>query len=238
MAIVLAIETSTNLASVALLKNDDTLIFRTASNIYRHSEIILPMVQQLLIEANIKLADCNLLAFGAGPGSFTGIRIACAIVQGLAFGINVPVAPIITLKAMAQAYLELNKKATDVLTILDARMNEVYWGQYRYIDNDWQVIIEPMLSSPMKVQPQGNVLACGNGLTTYKTMFVNATFSINNQEKIIIPHAAQIAVLGYKMLKQGSAISSQNAQPFYLRNKVALTTTEYNLQNFSKNYMN
>lgn len=232
MTIVLAVETSTKLASVALLQND-ALISRTSSETSQHSEIILPMIQQLLAEAGMKLFNCDVLAFGVGPGSFMGVRTACAIIQGLAFGIDILVTPIITLKAMAQACLELHQ-ATNVLTILDARMNEVYWGQYRYINNNWQVIIEPMLSNPIEVQPQGTVLACGNGLITYSTTFINKNFTINSLVKVM-PHATQIAVLGYQMFKQGAAVLLENVQPFYLRNKIALTTAEYSIQNFQKN---
>src|SRR4051812_47289178 len=98
----LAIETSSELASCALLKGD-TVSTRESSGVRTHSQSILPMVQELLAEAGIALSDCDAIAFGAGPGSFTGVRTACGIAQGLAFGAALPVVPLVTLDAMALA---------------------------------------------------------------------------------------------------------------------------------------
>src|SRR5450759_3407814 len=135
MSIIIAIETSTELASAALLHGDQVLT-REVSGVQTHSQTILPMVQSLLAQAGISLAQCDAIAFGAGPGSFTGVRTACGIAQGLAFGLDLPVLPIVTLLAMAQACRE-SGLASDVLCVLDARMGEVYWAQYRYADG-WQ----------------------------------------------------------------------------------------------------
>src|SRR3954462_8926861 len=99
MSIILAIETSSEMASCALL-NGDTVLTRESSGVRTHSQAILPMVQELLAEAGLTLAECDLLAFGAGPGSFTGVRTACGIVQGLAFGAGKQVVPTITLAGM------------------------------------------------------------------------------------------------------------------------------------------
>src|SRR5450830_1753161 len=129
MSIILAIETSTELASAALLYGDQ-LTTRSSLGVQTHSETILPMVQELLAEAGIALSACDAIAFGVGPGSFTGVRTACGVVQGLAFGAELPVLPVVTLAAMAQACREISG-ASDVLAILDARMGEVYWAQYR-----------------------------------------------------------------------------------------------------------
>ena len=94
-------------------------------------ESVLPMIQELLAEAGITLKDCDAIAFGAGPGSFTGVRTACGISQGLAFGANLPVVPVVTLDAMALACRQQHG-AERVLTVLDARMDEVYWAQYEF----------------------------------------------------------------------------------------------------------
>ena len=102
MSTILAIETSTELASAALLHKGE-LIARESAGTQTHSDAILPMIQQLLAEAGIALARCDALAFGVGPGSFTGVRTACGVVQGLAFGIDRPVVPVVTLEAAAQA---------------------------------------------------------------------------------------------------------------------------------------
>jgi tRNA threonylcarbamoyladenosine biosynthesis protein TsaB len=222
MSSLLAIDTSTTLASVALLR-DGQILFRESSGVQTHSQMILPMVQALLAEAGISLQQCDAIAFGAGPGSFTGVRTACGVAQGLAFGANLPVVPIVTLQAMAAASREANG-AADVLTVLDAQMGEVYWAQYRYRDV-WQVVIEPSLSAPSAVAPQGEVLACGNGLASYAAAFVGRPF-MSGALTEIMPHAKQVALLGQQAFAQGRIVHARDAQPVYLRNKVAFTTAE------------
>lgn len=231
MSLILAIETSTELASAALLYGDE-LISRESLGVQTHSETILPMVQQLLAQAGVALAQCDAIAFGVGPGSFTGVRTACGVVQGLAFGCDLPVIPIVTLEAMAQAGLEA-AQASDVLAILDARMGEVYWAQYHHDEDGWQLVIEPTLSAASAVQPQGHVLACGNGLTAYAQDFATQVFAANGLAQLM-PHAAQVARLGLRALQQGKTIALQDAQPLYLRNKVALTTAERLIRDLAK----
>ena len=232
MSIILAIETSTELASAALLHGDE-LIFRESLGVQTHSETILPMVQQLLAQAGIALSRCDAIAFGVGPGSFTGVRTACGVVQGLAFGSDLPVVPVVTLEAMAQACFE-TAQSTDVLSILDARMGEVYWAQYRYHAAGWQIVVEPTLSAAVNVQAQGVVQACGNGLTAYAQDFSAQTFAAKGLARVM-PHAAQVAALGAKAFQQGRTIPLQDAQPLYLRNKVALTTAEREVRDLAKN---
>ncbi|MGS0740579.1 tRNA (adenosine(37)-N6)-threonylcarbamoyltransferase complex dimerization subunit type 1 TsaB [Glaciimonas sp. GG7] len=223
MPIILAIETSTELASAALLR-DGQVISRESAGVQTHSHTILPMIQSLLAEAGIGLAQCDALAFGVGPGSFTGVRTACGIVQGLAFGADLPVLPIITLAAMAHACHEA-EGAVDVLSVLDARMGEVYWAQYRYVDATWQVVVGPTLSAPALVLPTGSVIACGNGLSAYAELFSEASFA-KDAKPALMPHARQIAQLGLTAFEQGSGLPAIEAQPLYLRNKVAFTTAE------------
>lgn len=223
MSIILAIETSTELASAALLY-DGCLIARESAGVHTHSETILPMVQQLLAEAGLSLSRCDALAFGAGPGSFTGVRTACGVVQGLAFGADLPVLPVVTLAAMAQACLE-STAATEVLAILDARMGEVYWAQYRHAADGWQEVVVPTLSAARAVLPQGVVQACGNGLLAYAADFSGQPFAAAGLGQLM-PHARQVATLGQIALAQGRSVPLQDAQPLYLRNKVALTTAE------------
>lgn len=222
MSTILAIDTSTELASTALLIGD-RVIARESSGVHTHSQSILPLVQSVLHEGGLALAQCDGIAFGCGPGSFTGLRTACGIVQGLAFGANLPVLPVITLQAMAQSARQ-QSGASDVLAVLDARMGEVYWAQYRYADG-WQVVIEPQLSSAEQVKPVGDVIACGNGLTAYAAAF-EAAGLMQNALPVVMPHAVQIAELGRIALLRGEKMSPADAQPLYLRNKVALTTAE------------
>jgi tRNA threonylcarbamoyladenosine biosynthesis protein TsaB len=230
MSTIIAIETSSELASAALLR-DDQLIAREASGVQTHSQSILPMVQELLREAGVTLAQCDAVAFGAGPGSFTGVRTACGIAQGLAFGADLPVVPVVTLLAMAQACREASG-ASDVLAVMDARMEEVYWAQYRY-ENGWQTIIEPTLSAASAVAPVGTVVACGNGLSAYSTKFAEKFTTAFGQlpaapdlQPAVMPHAAHVAQLARIAFAEGRTVAARDAQPIYLRNKVALTTVE------------
>lgn len=222
MSIILAIETSTELASAALMHGEATLV-RESMGVQNHSQTILPLVQQLLREAGLGLKQCDAIAFGCGPGSFTGVRTACGIVQGLAFGAGLPVVPVVTLQAMAEA-CRSQHDATEVLSVLDARMGEVYWAQYRF-DGLWREIVAPVLSNAAAVAPQGNILACGNGLATYAEAFAGRDFLPHSLPQIF-PHARNVARLAQAMFASGSAIHARDAQPLYLRNKVALTTVE------------
>jgi tRNA threonylcarbamoyladenosine biosynthesis protein TsaB len=229
MPTILAIETSSDFVSAALLQGD-SIIAREVTGIagaQTHSQTILPLVQALLAEAGVQLAQCDAIAFGAGPGSFTGVRTACGVVQGLAFGAQIPAVPVITLHAMAQACREATG-ASGFLTILDARMGEVYWAQYCYADG-WQTVAAPTLSAPGEVAAIGDAIAdvivCGNGLTEYASVFAGKDFAAHGRPEIV-PHAAQIATLGRIEFLQGRGVAARDAQPLYLRNKVALTTIE------------
>jgi len=222
MSTIIAIETSTELASVALLR-DGQVLAREATGVQTHSQTILPMVQGLLADAGLKLSACDAVAFGAGPGSFTGVRTACGIAQGLAFGLDVPVVPVVTLEAMAQACME-RTGARDVLPLLDARMGEVYWAQYRF-EGSWQPVVEPALASPVDVMPGGAVTACGNGIAAYAEAFAGRSFATDALGDIV-PHATQVARLAAIVLARDGGVAAHDAQPIYLRNKVALTTSE------------
>ncbi|HEY8606535.1 MAG TPA: tRNA (adenosine(37)-N6)-threonylcarbamoyltransferase complex dimerization subunit type 1 TsaB [Noviherbaspirillum sp.] len=222
MPTILAIETSSELASVALSR-DGRLVTREASGVQTHSQSVLPMVQAVLAEAGIGMADCDAIAFGAGPGSFTGVRTACGVAQGLAFGAALPVVPVVTLQAMAEA-CRRRHGATDVLVVLDARMDEVYWAQYRFEDG-WHTVSAPALSAAAAIRAEGAVTACGNGLSAYAAAFAGRPFAEGGKPDIV-PHAAEIAVLAAGDFSAGRIVDPRDAQPVYLRNKVALTTAE------------
>lgn len=216
---ILAIETSSEIASVALLHHGQ-LISHEAAGVQTHSQTVLPMVQALLTQAELSLSDCDAIAFGAGPGSFTGVRTACGVAQGLAFGADLPVVSVVTLLSMAAACREACN-AADVLVVLDARMDEVYWAQYRY-QGGWQVISAPTLSAAADVRIVGTATVCGNGLTAYPSAFEGWTGTLPE----IAPHASYIARLAESEFLAGRTMKAHEAQPIYLRNKVALTTAE------------
>ena len=222
MSTILAIETSSELASAALLR-DGVVTSAETAGVLTHSQSILPMVQSLLANAGIQLADCDAIAFGSGPGSFTGVRTACGIAQGLAYGSNLPILPTVTLLALVQACHE-KTGAHDVLAVLDARMGEVYWAQYKF-DQQWQTVIPPSLSAPSDVVPIGEVVACGNGLNAYLEEFSSRSF-FNEEFKDWVPQATHIAHLGAIAFAQGLGVPAMAAEPLYLRNKIALTTNE------------
>jgi tRNA threonylcarbamoyladenosine biosynthesis protein TsaB len=221
MSLILAIETSTVLASVALLDND-RLLTRESPSLQTHSQTMLPLLQGLLREAGVRLEQCDAIAFGAGPGSFTGVRTACGIVQGLAFGADIAVVPVVTLLAMAES-CRLQSGEIDVLAVLDARMGEVYWAQYRH-EGGWHTIQAPRLSTPAEVVPLGQVCACGNGLVAYADALRHLAASKLMPD--VMPHAGTIAMLGRDAWLRGDVLSADGAQPLYLRDKVAFTTAE------------
>ncbi|MCU6433515.1 tRNA (adenosine(37)-N6)-threonylcarbamoyltransferase complex dimerization subunit type 1 TsaB [Undibacterium sp. Jales W-56] len=221
MTTLLAIETSTELASVALMTGD-SMISRELSGVQTHSQGILPAIQALLLDAGITLQQCDAIAFGCGPGAFTGVRTACGIVQGLAFGAELPVLPIISLYAMAEAARQLSD-ATDFVCVLDARMEEVYWAQYRYADGKWSELVAPVLSkaADIDVVPQTDnlVYALGHGV-------VLGQLDKTHRQVLCMPHARQVATLAIRNFDAGLCLDAAQAQPLYLRNKIALTTAE------------
>jgi tRNA threonylcarbamoyladenosine biosynthesis protein TsaB len=226
MPTILALETSTELASAALLHGEQVFA-RESSGVQTHSQTILPMMQSLLAQAGITLAQCDAIAFGAGPGSFTGVRTACGIAQGLAFGADLPVIPIVTLQAMAQACREASG-ASEVLALLDARMDEIYWAQYHFSEG-WRTVVEPSLSPASGILLSEDVTICGNGLSVYVANSAANSglhLPIGNVQPDIMPHAKHVAQLARIEFIANRMVAPRDAQPIYLRNKVALTTME------------
>lgn len=216
-----AIDTSTELASVAVLHQGE-LFTQQSSGAATHSATVLPMLQRVLQQAGIVLADCEAFAYGCGPGSFTGVRTACGLVQGLAFGAQRKVIPVVTLLAMAHTARSAGA-GDDVIAVMDARMGEVYWARYRYSEQ-WQIMIEPRLSRADQVMLDSTAAVCGNGVLAYPEPFVHLTSEKRFPD--ILPHAADIVRLATVAWAKGEVLEPRDAQPLYLRNKVALTTAE------------
>ena len=217
----IAIETSTELASVALLQRGQVHC-RESSGAQMHSLKVPSLLQSLLADAGLSLSQCDAVAFGAGPGSFTGVRTACGLAQGLAFGAQRPVVPVVTLLAMAER-ARSQGAGDEVLAVLDARMGEVYWAQYRF-DQGWQAVSEPRLSAASAVVAAGSPALCGNGLLAYAGDLAHLRSSARMPE--VLPHAAEVARLAAVAFADGHSVHARDAQPLYLRNKVALTTQE------------
>ncbi|WP_338849824.1 tRNA (adenosine(37)-N6)-threonylcarbamoyltransferase complex dimerization subunit type 1 TsaB [Massilia sp. W12] len=224
MHTILALETSTETASVALLTPHGCLM-RASEGVQNHSLTILPMVQEVMREAGLDFASLSGIAFGAGPGSFTGVRSACALAQGMGFAHKLPLLPVVTLQALAQAAwsaLDAPPHA-DLLCLLDARMEQVYWAQYRRQGQDWLEVAAPALSDPVQVMPQpaAALYYCGNPAQDLPQLAACQRVSAVQR-----PHAQQIAQLGLRQLQAGLGVAPADAQPLYLRNKVAQTSAE------------
>jgi len=219
----LAFDTSTEYLSLAVLKGDE--IFNYDCNAGQtHSQIILPQIQALLDAADLQLSDMHGIAFGAGPGSFTGVRIAAGVAQGLGFGANLPVVSVCTLLALAQA-----SGADKVIACLDARMGEVYYAVYVKVTGVWQCINEPGLYRPdaaPAIEGAGWVGA-GSGWQTYteqlSAVYVGQTEAVQPQ---LLPTATAILELARPIFAKGEAKPARDAMPIYIRNRVALKTAE------------
>ena len=229
--IVLGLDTSGQWCSAALL-HADALHVRRAEVGNAHSAHLLGMIEAVLAEARLALADCDLLAFGAGPGSFTGLRVACAAAQGLAFGANLPVAPIGTLDAIAHSVCMAEASGpTTVLVAQDARMGEVYWSLFD-VDADGMLNVSgPHLSSPDRlhdaIEQSGRALplpiGCGNAWAVHGDRMDGLALRV-----VVRPaaDAADIAALGARAWREGTLVAAEQASPLYVRNHVALTIQE------------
>jgi len=224
----LAIDTATEACSAALLL-DHQWIERFEIAPRQHNQLILGMVQSVLDEADLSLNALDGIAFGAGPGSFTGIRIAAGVAQGLAFGLGLHVAPISTLKAMAFEAFSKNPHELAAVAI-DARMEEIYWGVYRrHTDGFLHALIEDQVIRPEDVlMPDGkNMLAVGTGWATYGDLLTAKTQTLNTLiEPQTFPRASAIAQLGAIVLANEEGVPPESVLPLYLRNNVAKKMAE------------
>ncbi len=220
---VLALDTSTEYCSVALWQ-DGAVIERCVLAGQKHSELLLAMLDALLSETGVKLAELDGIAFGKGPGSFTGVRIACGAAQGLAFGAGLPVAGVCTLEALAEA-----SGKSRVIAALDARMGEIYHAAYEKHDDVWTVVSEPCLCKPQNAPSlSGNDwFGMGSGFAAHGDA-LNARYAgqLLGVDAVAVPQAAAIAVLGAKQIALGRGADAAEALPLYLRDKVALKTSE------------
>jgi tRNA threonylcarbamoyladenosine biosynthesis protein TsaB len=220
---ILALETSTELCSTALWR-DGAVDSREVVAGQRNSELLLPMVGALLTAHSLAPRDLDGIAFGSGPGAFTGVRIACGVAQGIAFGINVPVVGIGTLAALAEA-----AGASSVVCCLDARMGEVYHAAYERRDDEWREVHAPGLYKPAVVPqlPGGQWTGCGSGFTTYRSVLeARYAGSLECVIENLTPHAREISILAARLFAHGDGIDAADAAPLYVRNKVALRVNE------------
>jgi tRNA threonylcarbamoyladenosine biosynthesis protein TsaB len=214
----LAIDTSTERCSVAL-GLDGVVTDRAVTTPRGHAELVLPMVDELLSESGTTLARIDAIAYGRGPGGFTGIRIAVSVVQGLAFGANLPTVGISDLAAIAFAAVD---RPSRVLVAMDARMGEVYWAIYECdpVARSARLIGDERLSSPEEVAAEVTVdVVAGTAVRAYPS--VAERFSGAKLRPDDLPHARSLLALAETEYRAGRYGRAQDAQPVYLRDRVA-----------------
>jgi tRNA threonylcarbamoyladenosine biosynthesis protein TsaB len=216
----LAFDTSTEHLSVALAHADGRTWAHEGVGGAQSSATLIPAVQRLLAEAGLALAQLDAIVFGRGPGSFTGLRTACSVAQGLAFGAGVPVLPVDTLLAVAEA-ARMAHGATRVVAVLDARMDEVYAAAYEFDGTAWQCAQPPGLYKPEAVRVPPGWAVAGNAARAYPGRLPSAVSAID-----ALPSAAALLSLAPALLAAGHATSADGALPLYIRDKVAQTTQE------------
>lgn len=216
----LAIDTSTECCSAALYCDGENSARKELAP-RRHAELILPMVDQLLAEMQITLKTLDALAFGRGPGSFTGVRIAAGVIQGLAFAADLPVVPVSSLAALAQGAVEESKM---VFSAIDARMGEIYWGLF---DSGEEKLVIPVdkerVMKPDMVDIPGSIhcFGVGSGFNRYSEVLQQklgaclAGFDGNRY-----PSAVEMIPLALRDFDLGLAVTAEDALPVYLRDEV------------------
>ena len=220
---VFALDTSTEYCSVALWQ-DGEITEHCELVGQKHSGLLMEMLDTVLREAGIKLAMLDGIAFGMGPGSFTGVRIACGAAQGLAFGAGLPVAGVCTLQALAEASGRLR-----VIAALDARMGEIYHAAYGKQDGVWATVSEPRLCKPEDAPTVSgdDWFGVGSGFSLHGELLGKKYVGqLQGMDGAAIPQAAAIAALGAAQFVQGLGKDAAEALPLYLRDKVALKTSE------------
>lgn len=218
----LAVETSTELCSVALLRGGELFVEEALAG-NRHSELLVPMLRRVLERAHLTARHMDVFAFGQGPGSFTGIRIACGVVQGLAFGAERPVVPVPSLLALAE---QTNQRR--VVAALDARMNEAYLAAYARNGDDWDTVLAPRLvdAQSLPALPAHGWVGTGSGFDRLDWLAQAYAGSLENRIEGDLPRAGSVAKVAARRFARGGGVPAEQAAPLYLRDKVALTTEE------------
>ncbi|VCU72285.1 tRNA threonylcarbamoyladenosine biosynthesis protein TsaB [Pigmentiphaga humi] len=236
---ILSLETSSAWCGVALLRATDTggldILEREHQGVQEHSARLLPMVQEVLAEAGLARSALDAIAFGQGPGGFTGLRVACGVAQGLGFALDRPLLPVVSHAAVA-AQLE-DAAGQAVVVAMDARMQEIYLAIYRALDAG---AVEPLLAPQLtggdglapwlrtQVAERGGsrmaLRVCGDAAAAYPEVF--ADFGPEERAWPSRPTAAAVARLAHGAYLRNEAIAPEHAMPLYVRDKVAFTTSE------------
>lgn len=222
---ILAIDTATELCSVAVLHGDRTIALTEAVG-QKHSERVLPLVDAVLRQAGLRMNEIDAFAFGAGPGSFTGLRIACGVVQGLAYAVGRPVVAVGSLRALAARAFADHPRAASMLAAIDARMHEAYCGVYR---NDEEVTeiraaaLEAPGALPAIARETGVELVAGDALAVFAEVWAGLAVE---RDPVSRGGGAEIARLARSDFLRGRGVRAAEAMPAYVRDRVALTIDE------------
>ncbi|MBB3225788.1 tRNA threonylcarbamoyladenosine biosynthesis protein TsaB [Luteibacter sp. Sphag1AF] len=222
----LAIETSTEACSVALVHGDE-VIERSEIAPRRHAELVLPMADALLAEAGLSRMALDGIAVGRGPGAFTGVRLGVSLAQGMAMALDVPVVTVSSLEALA---LEAPEDDASILAVIDARMGEIYVAAYRRDGNGGLIGLdaERVDTAAKLLLPEASAWhVVGTGWGTYEAALRERIHApIVSADPLRYPQARHIAGIAARRFRDGAAVSPEFALPVYLRDKVALTLVE------------
>ena len=236
MTRILAIDTSTAWCSVALSLGDQTPLLRHELVSAGASQLVLPWVESLLQQANLKLSDLDAIAVGIGPGAFTGVRLGVAAVQGLAISCDLPILPVSSLDAIAaqlikeNAFKQANPKAFSIA--IDARMEEIYWAKYESPLETRGLakrIGDIHLSKPEELDLEGIDFLAGSAINAFgDRLFANTKIPLTTIALDAAIHLTAIGILdcAQNQWKEGRQINVRSLEPLYVRDKVALTTQE------------
>ena len=217
---ILALDTATEACSAALLSND-SVYERHEIAPRRHAELILPMVDGVLAEAGLGLNDLDAIAFGRGPGAFTGIRIAAGVTQGLALGADLPVIPLSSLATLAQGVID---KSATLLPAIDARMGEIYWATYDSAqDGLVRLVSEEQVTSPNAVHVPADIqiFGVGSGWATYRVRLEQTLDrQITGIDPERFPLAKDMLPLAVREFNVRRYVTAEQALPVYLRDNV------------------
>src|SRR5687768_9442069 len=215
----LAIDTATERCSVAL-RLDDRFIERDSEQPRGHADLVLPMVESVLKEAGLQLADLDGIAYGRGPGAFTGVRIAVGVVQGLAFGADLPTVGVSNLAAVAQ---QVAREGDRILVCMDARMDQVYWSVFaREPGSERVVSLAPeRVDAPDAVTDGNYTVLAGTGFKAYPNLVSRLSRPDRRIADSALPRATEIALLAEAEFRAGRARPAAEAEPVYVRDQVA-----------------
>lgn len=224
--IVLGLDTTTEACSVALFDGSELHAHRFL-NTREHAVRLLPMIDELLNTAGVAKTAIDCIGFARGPGSFTGCRISTAAAQGLGYALDRPLVSVSTLEALAEgAKRELG--VTRVATAIDARMSQVYWACFERRGSNWRCAVDEKVCDPgdTAVPDTQSWVGVGSGWAAYEDALTESCPGVTRQFGQLLPDARDVVMLTLPRFGRGDTVSAEDAEPVYLRNKVALTTRE------------